>query len=91
MRIVFMGTPVFAVNVLQGLIDHYEKDIVGVVSQPDKMVGRHHVLTNTPVKDLALKYGIPVLQPEKIRKQHVAGGIWRPAFPFPLQSLRFLV
>ena len=68
MRIVFMGTPVFAVNVLQGLIDHYEKDIVGVVSQPDKMVGRHHVLTNTPVKDLALKYGIPVLQPEKIRK-----------------------
>ena len=68
MRIVFMGTPDFAVNVLQGLIDHYEKDIVGVVSQPDKLVGRHQVLTPTPIKELALKYNIPVIQPEKIRK-----------------------
>jgi methionyl-tRNA formyltransferase len=68
MRIVFMGTPDFAVNVLQGLIDHYRDDIVGVVSQPDKLVGRHQVLTNTPIKELALKYNIPVLQPEKIRK-----------------------
>ena len=70
MRIVFMGTPDFAVNVLQGLIDHYENDIVGVVSQPDKLVGRHQVLTNTPVKELALKYNIPVFQPEKIRKEY---------------------
>ena len=68
MRIVFMGTPDFAVNVLQGLIDHYKDDIVGVVSQPDKLVGRHQVLTNTPIKELALKYNIPVIQPEKIRK-----------------------
>ena len=67
MRIVFMGTPDFAVGVLQGLIDHYRDDIVGVVSQPDKLVGRHQVLTNTPVKELALKYNIPVLQPVKIR------------------------
>ena len=70
MRIVFMGTPVFAVNVLQGLINHYREDIVGVVSQPDKLVGRHQVLTNTPVKELALKYNIPVFQPEKIRKEY---------------------
>lgn len=68
MRIVFMGTPDFAVNVLQGLIDHYPNEVVGVVSQPDKLVGRHQVLTNTPTKELALKYNIPVLQPEKIRK-----------------------
>lgn len=67
MRIVFMGTPDFAVNVLQGLIDNYKDDIVGVVSQPDKRVGRHQVLTNTPVKELALKNNIPVFQPEKIR------------------------
>lgn len=72
MRIVFMGTPDFAVNVLQGLIDHYEKDIVGVVSQPDKLVGRHQVLTPTPIKELAMKYNIPVLQPEKIRKDYQA-------------------
>ena len=70
MRIVFMGTPDFAVNVLQGLIDNYKESIVGVVSQPDKLVGRHQVLTNTPVKDLALKYNIPVLQPEKIRNDY---------------------
>ena len=38
MRIVFMGTPDFAVNVLQGLIDNYKDEIVGVVSQPDKRV-----------------------------------------------------
>ena len=68
MRIVFMGTPDFAVNVLQGLIDNYRDDIVGVVSQPDKLVGRHQVLTPTPIKQLAMKYNIPVLQPEKIRK-----------------------
>ncbi len=68
MRMVFMGTPSFAVNVLQGLIDNYRDDIVGVVSQPDKLVGRHQVLTPTPIKQLAMKYSIPVIQPEKIRK-----------------------
>lgn len=70
MRIVFMGTPDFSVNVLQGLIDNYRDDIVGVVSQPDKRVGRHQVLTNTPVKELALKNGIKVVQPEKIKKEY---------------------
>ena len=68
MKIVFMGTPDFAVNVLQGLIDNYE--VVGVVSQPDKRVGRHQELVNTPVKELALKYNIPVFQPEKIREDY---------------------
>lgn len=68
MKIVFMGTPDFAVNVLQGLIDNY--DVVGVVSQPDKKIGRHQVLTNTPVKELALKYDIPVFQPVKIREDY---------------------
>lgn len=68
MRIVFMGTPDFAVNVLQGLIDNY--DVCLVVSQPDKMVGRHREVVNTPVKELALKYNIPVFQPEKIRENY---------------------
>lgn len=68
MKIVFMGTPDFAVNVLQGLIDNY--DVVGVVSQPDKRIGRHQVLTNTPVKELALKCDIPVFQPVKIREDY---------------------
>ena len=68
MRIVFMGTPDFSVPVLQGLIDNY--DVVGVVSQPDKRVGRHMELRNTPVKELALKYNIPVIQPIKIREEY---------------------
>ncbi len=68
MKVVFMGTPDFAVNVLQGLIDNYE--VVGVVSQPDKKVGRKQILTNTPVKELALKYNIPVFQPVKIKEDY---------------------
>lgn len=70
MRIVFMGTPDFSVNVLQGLIDNYKDDIVGVVSQPDRKVGRHQELKNTPVKDLALKYNILVLQPTNIKEEY---------------------
>ena len=69
MKIVFMGTPDFAVNVLQGLIDN-NYDVVGVVSQPDKEVGRKRILTPTPVKEVALKYNIPVFQPIKIRKEY---------------------
>ena len=53
MKVVFMGTPDFAVNVLQGLIDNYS--VVGVVSQPDKKIGRHQKLSYSPVKLLALK------------------------------------
>ena len=68
MKVVFMGTPDFAVNVLQGLIDNYE--VIGVVSQPDKRVGRHQELVNTPVKELALKYNIPVFQPERIKEDY---------------------
>lgn len=68
MRIVFMGTPEFAVPVLRGLIDHYE--VVGVVSQPDKEVGRHKVLTETPIKKVALENHIPVFQPIKIREEY---------------------
>ena len=52
MKIVFMGTPDFAVPVLEGLIDNYE--VVGVVSQPDKEVGRKRILTPTEVKKVAL-------------------------------------
>ena len=67
MRIVFMGTPDFSVPVLEGLIENY--NVVGVVSQPDKEVGRKRVLTPTPTKEVALKHNIPVIQPIKIRKE----------------------
>ena len=68
MRVVFMGTPDFSVPVLEGLIDNY--NVVGVVSQPDKEVGRKRILTPTPTKEVALKHNIPVIQPVKIRKEY---------------------
>ena len=68
MKIVFMGTPDFAVPILEGLIDNY--DVVGVVSQPDKPVGRKHILTETPIKKVALKNNIKVFQPINIREDY---------------------
>lgn len=63
--IVFMGTPQFAVPILHSLIEqHY--DIKAVVTQPDRRVGRKRILTASPVKQLAKKHQIEVLQPEKI-------------------------
>ncbi|MFN2746177.1 MULTISPECIES: methionyl-tRNA formyltransferase [unclassified Bacillus (in: firmicutes)] len=65
-RIVFMGTPDFSVPVLNTLIkDGY--DVVGVVTQPDRPKGRKKVMTPPPVKEEALRHGIPVLQPERVR------------------------
>ena len=69
MRIVFMGTPDFAVQTLGRLIEE-ECNVVGVVTMPDKAIGRHHdVLQSSPVKKFALEKGIPVLQPEKLRDE----------------------
>lgn len=68
MKIVFMGTPSFAVNVLQGLIDNY--DVSLVVSQPDKKVGRHLEIKYTPVKELALENNIEVFQPINIKEDY---------------------
>lgn len=67
-KIVFMGTPDFAVPVLEGLIENY--DVIGVVSQPDKRVGRKQELVNTPIKEVALKHNILVLQPVKIKEEY---------------------
>ncbi|MGG0718881.1 methionyl-tRNA formyltransferase [Robertmurraya massiliosenegalensis] len=67
-KIVFMGTPDFSVPVLQQIIeDGFE--VIGVVTQPDRPVGRKKVLTPPPVKVEAEKHGIPVFQPEKIRQR----------------------
>lgn len=68
-KIVFMGTPEFASNVLEGLIFN-DYNIVGVVTQPDKEVGRKRVLTPSPVKEIALKHNIKVFTPKKIRVEY---------------------
>ena len=64
-KIIFMGTPGFSVPILNGLVaEGY--DVLRVVTQPDRPVGRKKILTPPPVKEAALKHGIKVLQPEKI-------------------------
>ena len=63
-----MGTPEFSVPVLEALIENYQ--VVGVVTQPDKEVGRHHEIKPTPVKEVALKNNILVLQPQRIKKEY---------------------
>lgn len=68
MRIVFMGTPAFAARVLEGVISQYE--VVGVVSQPDKKVGRHQKIEMSAVKKVALENNIKVLQPIKIKEDY---------------------
>ncbi|MCI6720980.1 MAG: methionyl-tRNA formyltransferase [Clostridiales bacterium] len=66
MRILFMGTPDFAVPSLQMLIDS-RHEVVGVLTQPDKPQGRRQILTPPPVKTLALAHDLPVHQPETLK------------------------
>lgn len=66
MRVVFMGTPDFAVAVLQKLIDS-SHDVVGVFTMEDKPRGRHMVLTPPPIKVCAQKHNIPVFQPKSVK------------------------
>jgi methionyl-tRNA formyltransferase len=68
MRVVFIGTPEFAVPSLQTLLDH-SHEICGVFTQPDRPSGRGHKLQASPVKILAQSQNIPVFQPEKIRSE----------------------
>lgn len=64
MKIVFMGTPQFAADVLAGILPYHS--VVGVVTQPDAPVGRGQRVQYNPVKRLAMAHDIPVLQPQKI-------------------------
>ena len=68
MRIVFMGTPEFALPSLKALLES-RHEVVGVFTQPDRPVGRGHKLDSPPVKKLAEQYTVPVFQFEKVRRQ----------------------
>ena len=68
MKIVFMGTPDFAVGTLHALVES-EHEILAVVTQPDKPKGRGKALQPTPVKEEALRYDIPVYQPKRVREE----------------------
>jgi methionyl-tRNA formyltransferase len=77
-RIVFMGTPQFAVPALEVLDEHHE--VVGVVTQPDRRAGRGRKVVPSPVKEAALARGLPIFQPANLQSvdalDHLAG--WRP-------------
>lgn len=77
-RIIFMGTPEFAVPCLQTLID--TQTVIGVVTQPDKPAGRGNKLRPSPVKVMAEAAGIPVYQPKSLRKEEAAEPLraWQP-------------
>ena len=70
MRVVFMGTPDFAVPTLRALCEN-GYDVIGVFTQPDRPKGRGGKLTQSPVKEYAVSRGIPVYQPVKIRRDGV--------------------
>lgn len=70
MKVIFMGTPDFSTGVLERIIEAGH-EVTAVVTQPDKPKGRGHEMQFPPVKEVALKYGLPVLQPKKIRDPEV--------------------
>ncbi|WP_307761293.1 methionyl-tRNA formyltransferase [uncultured Phascolarctobacterium sp.] len=67
MRIVFMGTPDFAVGTLQALVESGKHEIVAVITQPDRPKGRGQKMLMTPVKEYALTQNLPVYQPLKVK------------------------
>lgn len=74
-RIIFMGTPDFAVPSLRTLCEqaaHHSWEVVAVVTQPDRPAGRGKKVVASPVKQYALSQGLPVLQPASLRKEHTA-------------------
>ncbi|OKH38741.1 methionyl-tRNA formyltransferase [[Phormidium ambiguum] IAM M-71] len=68
MKIIFFGTPQFAVPTLEKLLNHPEFEVLSVVTQPDKRRGRGNQLIPSPVKELALSHQLPVWQPTRIKK-----------------------
>lgn len=68
LKVIFMGTPEFSLDVLEGLIENV--NVIGVVTQPDKIVGRDKEPSYSPVKKMAVEHNIDVFQPEKIRKDY---------------------
>ena len=67
-KLIFMGTPDFSATVLKGLFETGQYEVLAVVTQPDRAVGRKKEIRMTPVKEVALAYQLPVYQPEKLSK-----------------------
>lgn len=67
-KLIFMGTPDFSATVLKGVLESGQYEVLAVVTQPDRAVGRKKEIRMTPVKEVALAYQLPVYQPEKLSK-----------------------
>ena len=67
-KVVFMGTPLYSVPILEMLIKNY--NVIGVVTQPDKPIGRKKILTPCPIKEVAQKHNIKVLSPIKLKEEY---------------------
>ncbi|MEA2048254.1 MAG: methionyl-tRNA formyltransferase [Campylobacterota bacterium] len=76
-KIVYMGTPYYAEAILETLIEAEDMDVELVLTQPDRPVGRKKILTAPPVKSLALKYDINVLQPKRLSDEGIEEAIRR--------------
>ncbi|AKG20926.1 methionyl-tRNA formyltransferase [Calothrix sp. 336/3] len=68
MKIVFFGTPNFAVPTLEKLLNHPDMEVLAVVTQPDKRRGRGNQLIPSPVKTMGMNHNLPIFQPERIKK-----------------------
>jgi len=74
MRVIFLGTPAFAVPTLEALVAA-NHDVIGVVTQPDRPRGRGGQLTASPVKEAALRHALPVYQPGRIRRPEAVAAL----------------
>lgn len=69
LKVIFCGTPAFGLPTLQLLLEQPDFSIAAVLTQPDRPKGRRHALTQSPIKEAALKAQLPIHQPEKLRSQ----------------------
>ena len=77
-KVIFFGTENFAAAMLAALLDNKDFEVTGVVTAPDRLVGRHQVLQEPPVKILAEKYNLQVFQPESLKN-----------FQYPISNIHF--
>ena len=70
LKILFMGTPAFSVTILKALVENKNYEVVGVVTQPDRLGGRGNKIIMSPVKEYSLEAGLKIFQPEKIKDQY---------------------
>ncbi len=79
LRIVYMGTPDFAVETLRLLVEN-GYNVVAVVTMPDKPAGRGHKIQFSPVKQYALSVGLPILQPARLKDEAFIDAVIRPTY-----------